>query len=228
MLSETDADVVVLAGDIGLGTQGIEYARTLKKSVVIIPGNHEFYHREMASTLNDLANAASGDVHLLLDSETVIGGVRFVGGPLWTDFMLCGVYERWYAEQAALRGISDFQVIGNGHRKLLPEDVKLMHEHCKERIRKVLDTPFNGKTVVVTHFLPHPRSIAHKYRYREMERFNAYYCSKLDLSGADLWLHGHTHESCDYVEGTTRVVCNPRGYRHQVNPNYNPALVLQI
>jgi hypothetical protein len=27
-----------------------------------------------------------------------------------------------------------------------------------------------------------------------------------------LWTHGHTHEDFDYMIGTTRVVCNPRGY----------------
>jgi hypothetical protein len=27
-----------------------------------------------------------------------------------------------------------------------------------------------------------------------------------------LWMHGHTHEDFDYTIGTTRVVCNPRGY----------------
>lgn len=37
------------------------------------------------------------------------------------------------------------------------------------------------------------------------------------ITRADLWLHGHTHESFDYTLGggkgrNTRVLCNPRGY----------------
>jgi Icc-related predicted phosphoesterase len=27
-----------------------------------------------------------------------------------------------------------------------------------------------------------------------------------------LWIHGHTHDPCDYKLFRTRVVCNPRGY----------------
>jgi len=27
-----------------------------------------------------------------------------------------------------------------------------------------------------------------------------------------LWTHGHTHEDFDYMVGSTRIVCNPRGY----------------
>jgi len=34
----------------------------------------------------------------------------------------------------------------------------------------------------------------------------------LDRPGIKLWTHGHTHEDFDYMLGSTRVVCNPRGY----------------
>jgi len=35
-----------------------------------------------------------------------------------------------------------------------------------------------------------------------------------------LWIHGHTHDSFDYVVNGTRVVCNPRGYApNGVNEN---------
>jgi Icc-related predicted phosphoesterase len=27
-----------------------------------------------------------------------------------------------------------------------------------------------------------------------------------------LWIHGHTHDPCDYELFRTRIVCNPRGY----------------
>ncbi len=32
------------------------------------------------------------------------------------------------------------------------------------------------------------------------------------MGKAVLWIHGHTHDSFDYVHNGTRVVCNPRGY----------------
>jgi hypothetical protein len=34
----------------------------------------------------------------------------------------------------------------------------------------------------------------------------------LDHPEICLWTHGHTHEDFDYHIGSTRVVCNPRGY----------------
>ena len=49
---ETDADVVVLAGDIGVGGGGIQWAerRYPKVPVIDVPGNHEFYGRDVRDT----------------------------------------------------------------------------------------------------------------------------------------------------------------------------------
>ena len=46
---------------------------------------------------------------------------------------------------------------------------------------------------------------------------NGAYSSELDEYIMDhpqikLWTHGHTHEDFDYMIGSTRIVCNPRGY----------------
>ncbi len=35
----------------------------------------------------------------------------------------------------------------------------------------------------------------------------------LDNENIVLWTHGHTHHHFDYMVGTTRVFCNPRGYQ---------------
>jgi hypothetical protein len=35
----------------------------------------------------------------------------------------------------------------------------------------------------------------------------------LDHPQIKFWTHGHTHDQFDYMIGSTRVVCNPRGYK---------------
>jgi hypothetical protein len=64
------------------------------------------------------------------------------------------------------------------------------------------------------------------------------FCSDLselvEGSGAALWVHGHTHASCDYVAGQTRVVCNPKGYGpvktggEYENPEFDAGLIVEI
>ena len=46
-----------------------------------------------------------------------------------------------------------------------------------------------------------------------------------------LWIHGHTHDSFDYVVGGTRVICNPRGYAKNgvnENPHFDPDLIVEV
>jgi hypothetical protein len=43
-----------------------------------------------------------------------------------------------------------------------------------------------------------------------------------------LWVHGHTHSSCDYVLGAARVVSNPFGYPREVNHEYVEKLVIEV
>jgi hypothetical protein len=34
----------------------------------------------------------------------------------------------------------------------------------------------------------------------------------LDNPQIRVWTHGHTHDPFDYMVGSTRIICNPRGY----------------
>ena len=42
-------------------------------------------------------------------------------------------------------------------------------------------------------------------------------------------LHGHTHESFNYVMNGTRIVCNPRGYfPMELNTAFDPSLTVEL
>ena len=92
-MPSTDADIVVLAGDIDLGTGGLAWAmNAIRKPVIYVPGNHEFYFRHMNKTAIEMREiaAGSGNIHLLDNDEVIIDGVRFLGCTLWTNFELFG------------------------------------------------------------------------------------------------------------------------------------------
>ena len=84
-------DVVVLAGDIGVGTAGIEWAKTIPKPVIYVAGNHEYWRLDFDENLKAMRSAAKdSNVHFLENDEvflTVNGEtIRFLGCSLWTDF----------------------------------------------------------------------------------------------------------------------------------------------
>lgn len=236
---ETSADVVVLAGDIGLIADGIYWARRTfpHQQIIYVPGNHEFYGTERLATLAEIKNAAlKCDVHLLDDSEVVIqspdaqDGVRFLGCTLWTDFRLFGDAMQQQAILAGQNGLNDFRLIHEGTELLTPARSIALHEKSVAWLKGMLNAPFAGKTVVVTHHLPSARSAAGRFQNSILAPC---FASALDdlFGKMALWIHGHTHDSFDYEANGTRVICNPRGYvtsRGEDNLDFNPGLVIEI
>src|SRR5579872_7433560 len=89
----TEADIIILAGDIHSGVRGVEWARLQFPLIPIlyVPGNHEFYGRDLQETLSDLQKAGRRfGVDVLCGRGVVIGGLRFLGTTLWTDYALHG------------------------------------------------------------------------------------------------------------------------------------------
>ena len=96
-----------------------------------------------------------------------------------------------------------------------PEDAVVDHKKMFGFIRAVVEGNFDQKYVVVGHHAPSRTSTHPRYQHESL--MNGGYSSSLDDFIIDhpqikLWTHGHTHEDFDYMIGSTRIVCNPRGY----------------
>ena len=83
--------------------------------------------------------------------------------------------------------------------------------NCQSWLRTELAKPYQGKTIVVTHFAPSAKSQDPRF---PLGPGTAGFCSALDdlLPSADLWLHGHLHCPSNYAIGRCQVIANPRGY----------------
>lgn len=209
---ENDADVVVLAGDIANGAAGIEWAKeAFRTPVLYLAGNHEYYEGEFESVQAAMRGASGGRVELLDCTQTFIGGVRFLGCTLWTDYSLAPESERPGVIDAARKLNPDYQLIRYGARAFAPEDSIALCTRQRAWLAAELARPYPGKTVAITHFAPHPRSIAPAYVNHPA---NPAFVLDLDaaIDAATLWIHGHTHTFFDYRMRDSRVICNPRGY----------------
>ncbi|MCX7049141.1 MAG: metallophosphoesterase [Candidatus Sumerlaeota bacterium] len=246
----TDVDVVVLAGDTDVGVKGIENARQLwpDKPIIYVLGNHEFYGHRIPRLIDQARRVAQGtNVYLLENDSVVLDSVRFLGCALWTDFLLFGLSERWRAMQAARQAISDFYSIRTDEGQVFTPAISI--EYHQESLRWLMNTlqepAAQSKlgaqsksasqsisaypTVVVTHHCPSECSVAACY---QRDLVSAAFASRLsDLvaaSGARLWIHGHTHDPFDYMIGSTRVVCNPRGYPFESDKGFNRSLIIDV
>ncbi|MCB8840239.1 metallophosphoesterase [Aurantimonas sp. VKM B-3413] len=236
-IDDVGADVLVVAGDIDgrLSTSGrLLLERTRRRlgiPIVAVAGNHDYWKgsvdREIARTRERLQDDG---IHILDCDTVVIGGVRFVGASLWTDYNVTG--EGYLARLECRKRMNDFKYMTHGVRnvrsKATPEYLATVHARHRGYIERNLAVPFAGPTVVVTHHAPSPRSLQHG---EVRETVDAAYASDLEdvmLRGRpDLWVHGHVHTAHDYTIGSTRVVSNPRGYTIRMDQRYGGGLEVE-
>lgn len=232
-----EADIMVIAGDLCRADQLMDTLHDISHRfcmpIVMVPGNHEYWSgqvpRDLASDrllLADINEAAAEWRYLctILDNgSVVIDGVRFIGATLWTDYRDALQDEADFAWrlQTAFHLNPDHLKIYRSDRQLItPSDLLSLNKESIRIIRKLLAEPFDGKTVVLSHHLPHPAATPAAYAGSNV---NWLYCNSSDAfedvmmsdHAPALWVCGHTHQATDIAVGNTRILCNPHGFHSE-------------
>ena len=182
------------------------------------------------------------NVHILEKETLELGDITFIGATIWTDMnggdplTLTGIKNALNdfrcidnsnnmtqrkvplyddgVEFNAVRTVIGYKFKEEAS-KFTPTDAMDDHKQAVDYINHVVANDPTKKYVVVGHHGVSMRSCAPRFHgdrimnggfYTELDDFMAY------RPQIKLWIHGHTHDSFDYVIGETRVVCNPRGY----------------
>jgi predicted phosphodiesterase len=160
-----------------------------KSKVFFIKGNHDYYGNSFRDA--DLDFPESFDIE----------GIKIAGATLWTDI----TPVRWW----------DFKeyMMDNRYIKGMNYDLYMKaHETHKHYL-------FNsGADIWVIHHLPSFQSVHEDYRSSNGNDFFATELAPKILEmkkPPKLIVHGHTHKACDYIIGSTRVICHPRGYPNE-------------
>jgi hypothetical protein len=190
--------------------------------VIFIVGNHEHYNGDFQKTIPHFKDVLGylKNLHILEKETFVLDDVIFVGGTLWTDMNKRDI--RTLHEIS--RMMNDFRCVDNSARltdgrgwndRFTTTDAADDHDAMLEYIRLMIEGKWDQKFVVVGHHAPSRLSTHPRYAHEAI--MNGGYSSELDNFILDhpqikLWTHGHTHEDFDYCIGSTRILCNPRGY----------------
>lgn len=213
-----DEELVVLAGDIEVGSAGVDWAAATfpHVPVVYVLGNHEYYHHHFDTLVDKCRKRALGtNVHILECDTLDIGGIRVLGCTFWTDYALFGIQQRKAAQEWATDPMADFLYIGrDGDGHLTTKDaLKRFNESSKwldYQIREA-DRPL----LVVTHHGPTAATVAPFY---QGQISNASFHSNADhllRSPVRMWVLGHTHYNADLLHRGVRVITNQWGYPNE-------------
>ena len=238
------ADLLVLAGDIGsyqpgnkmqdadFGLRQFSPLTDWPTPVVFVPGNHEYdgldfdvAHARLQETCARLGLIWLERKTYLTVSSPNNKAVRFVGTTLWSDFSALGAPEKAFRAANFYLKKTDTTRAGE---PWLAESVRTQALVCQQWLRETLAMPFDGETVVVTHFAPSLRSADPRYG---LTPGTAGFCNALDdvLPMTRVWMHGHLHAPSDYIANGCRVVANPLGYaRKNEQVGYRSDLLIEV
>jgi len=182
--------------------------------VLLVAGNHEPYDGVLEETYALLRAGLPGVA--VLDKEAVeIGGVRFFGATLWTNFD----GRSLDAMNAVRRRMGEFFFVRtrtgreNGTAtKFGPEDALREHDAAWAALVRVIAD--GNRTVVITHHAPSRRGLNPKFHGNGLD---AAYATSLDaeiatFENVPVWVHGHTHVARTYMIGQTCVRSNALGF----------------
>jgi len=234
-LSADSETVALIAGDLGLAHHQETWLKPLGvfsrqfRAVVYVEGNHFFYHNDFFGRIQELKNNVSlpKNVHFLENETVEIDDFVFIGATLWTDFQ----GKDFFKMQQARKNMNDFVVIKKPTgQRLLPEDTVDLFCESRKYIFDAIKSAGGKKRVVVTHHGVSPLSIHERFRGDSLNSaFMTDLSNEVIDQGPDLWVHGHTHNSFDYILGKTRVVVNPYGYKDvEVNPQFDKKLAIEL
>lgn len=235
-IPNVDSDVVILAGDIHIGEKGLGWIkRKFKgKEVVYVLGNHEYYHGiipELCGVLKE--KSKDTNIHVLENDVLVIGDVVILGCTLWTNFELYGNAD--VAADHARACMNDYRTIKTTpeYKVWAPSDTIKVYNKSFNWLSKKVEEYKDKKIVVVTHNAPSINSCLGKYKN---DLLTAAFVVDLEEfigdSNIKLWVHGHVHNSANYMIGNTKVICNSRGYcgpfESNENELFDSSLVINI
>jgi Icc-related predicted phosphoesterase len=231
-LSFAGADLVILGGDINLGTKGIEWIKSTITNVPVIYvlGNHEYYKGSYPKTLNNIKQLSlDTNVHVLENNSVVIDDITFHGATLWTDFALLG--DSRINGSICQEKMNDYKKIRRDptYSKLRSIDTYVIHQASLKWLQTSLEATTTKKNIVVTHHAPSIKSIPERLKN---DIVSSAYASNLEeiilKHQPQYWIHGHIHEPIKYQVGDTTVLCNPHGYINEPYNGFDKKLIIEV
>jgi predicted phosphodiesterase len=245
-LPEDKDTVLMLAGDIDVDKGSriqnellpfLTKASEAFKAVIYVLGNHEYYHGSLIATPIKIRETLAHlkNVHFLDNESVAIDDVLIIGSTAWSDFYKADPLTMHAVEY----GMNDYRLTRTGTiespymRKMTTMDILALHNKAKEYIFNTIRTekPNYRKIVVMMHHAPTYQSVPERFRGSALNgAFASDLSNEILDTEPDLIIHGHTHDSFDYMVGYyTRVVCNPFGYSSiEENKDFNPTLRIEI
>lgn len=202
-------EILILCGDIGRiwddnYKKFIKYCSLNWKYVLIVMGNHEYYHskKSISTILKEYINYFNNfkNIYLLNNSFVIINNIKFIGSTLWSNINCSTKY------------LSDFKYIQYEYKKqMTTKYYKKLYEESKNYILK--ESISNIKTILITHFpLINENVCSEEHKNSELLTYFTNDLLKYLNKNIICCIHGHTHYNVDFIKNNIRFISNTTEY----------------
>jgi len=206
-------DVLVLAGDIvpfaiiEKHKDFFSYVSDHFETTYWLPGNHEYYHFDIAEKSGVLHEKIRSNVFLVNNTSVVHENVKLIFSTLWSK--ISPAYQ-WEIE----KGMNDFRLIKHKGFRFSTELYNQLHEESLVFIKNELKTVQKEKIAVFTHHCPTFLNYPEQYKGDVLnEAFAVELFDMIETSRIDYWAYGHHHSNIpEFSIGKTKLITNQLGY----------------
>lgn len=210
---QPNADVLVLAGDIvpfavmDKHRDFFSYVADHFETTHWLPGNHEYYHFDIAEKSGVLHEKIRSNVFLVNNTSVVHEHVKLIFSTLWSH--ISPGYQ-WQIE----RSLNDFHLIKHKGFRFSAEQYNQLHAESLAFIQNELKTVQEEKTAVFSHHCPTFLNYPEQYKGDVLnEAFAVELHDLIESSNIDYWAYGHHHSNIpEFSIGKTKLITNQLGY----------------
>lgn len=209
-------EILVLAGDIvpfavmERHKDFFSYVSDHFETTYWLPGNHEYYHFDIAEKSGVIHEKIRNNVFLVNNTSVVQDNVKLIFSTLWSQ--ISPAYQ-WQIE----RSLNDFHLIKYKNYRFSAEQYNQLHKDSLAFIKNQLKAFEQEKIAVFTHHCPTFLNYPEQYKGDMLnEAFAVELYDFIEASEIICWVYGHHHTNIpEFKIGNTRMITNQLGYVQQ-------------
>ncbi len=227
---EAIGDILILAGDIvpfAVMNQHNDFFDDVSakfEMVFWIPGNHEYYHFDIADKPAILKENIRSNVVLLNNQTIIYNNIELIFTTLWSH--ISPAYQ-WQVQQS----VNDFYLIKINNSKLEPHHFNQLHQCCFDFLQQAVKQNPDKQKVIVTHHVPTLMNYPAQYKNSPInDAFAVELYPFIENCNATHWIYGHHHvNTTEFTIGNTIMHTNQLGYVQQnEHENFNPNAIFEL
>ncbi len=213
---EPIGEILLLAGDIlpfALHKQSFgffDFVADNFEAVYWIPGNHEYYHFDIAGISFPLYEKFRKNIFLINNQTINYKNINIICSTLWSHIQPQNEFE-------VQQNVNDFHLIKMNSARLNPAQFNQLHQTDLSFLKKAIAESEAEKTIVMTHHVPTLMNYPAQYKGSNInDAFAVELYDFIDSSNVPYWIYGHHHYNTpEFKIGNTTMLTNQLGYVQQ-------------